>query len=74
MPVAKHWLKRPDICGGFFEIADKEERLKSLEKEMTQSVFWSRGDESQKVLMEAKGIKKLLATWKELADEIEELK
>ena len=41
---------------------------------MTQSVFWSRGDESQKVLMEAKGIKKLLATWKELADEIEELK
>ncbi len=67
-------MKRPDICGGFFEIADKEERLKSLEKEMTQSVFWSRGDESQKVLMEAKGIKKLLATWKELADEIEELK
>jgi peptide chain release factor 2 len=41
---------------------------------MAEVDFWSVGEEAQKILMETKGIKKLLAEWSILAKEVDELK
>jgi peptide chain release factor 2 len=41
---------------------------------MAESGFWSSGEEAQKILMETKGLKKLLIEWHVLAKEVDELK
>jgi peptide chain release factor 2 len=41
---------------------------------MAEVGFWSLGEEAQKILMETKGLKKLLAEWDGLAKEVDELR
>jgi peptide chain release factor 2 len=40
------------ICGGIFDLANKEARVKELEKLMEDGDFWQNGDEAQKVIAE----------------------
>ncbi|MDR0646816.1 MAG: peptide chain release factor 2 [Puniceicoccales bacterium] len=58
----------------FLNVTEKEDRLKCLEHKMAESGFWSSGEEAQKILMETKGLKKLLIEWHVLAKEVDELK
>ncbi|MDR2769399.1 MAG: peptide chain release factor 2 [Puniceicoccales bacterium] len=58
----------------FLKVTEKEDQLRFLESKMAEVDFWSVGEEAQKILMETKGIKKLLAEWSILAKEVDELK
>ncbi|MDR1254667.1 MAG: peptide chain release factor 2 [Puniceicoccales bacterium] len=58
----------------FLKVTEKEDQLKFLEPKMAEVGFWSLGEEAQKILMETKGLKKLLAEWDGLAKEVDELR
>lgn len=57
----------------FLKIEEKKNHLQDLENQMADMSFWSKGDEAQGILVEAKNIKKLLATWEEMEKSIAEL-
>ncbi|MDR0755857.1 MAG: peptide chain release factor 2 [Puniceicoccales bacterium] len=58
----------------FLKVTEKEDRLKFLESKMAEVGFWSLGEEAQKILMETKGLKKLLIEWDGLAKAVDELR
>lgn len=53
-------------CRGIFDIEGKRERLKGLESKMAEQDFWSRQEESQKVINEVKKLKTWLEPWDKL--------
>lgn len=50
-------------CRGIFDIEGKRERLKGIESKMAEKDFWSRQEESQKVINEVKKLKSWLEPW-----------
>ena len=69
-------------CGGIFDLAEKEQEVKGLEKQMEEGDFWSDHDVAQVVIQRCQGlkewtvpyqeIKKKFEVSKELLEEIEE--
>lgn len=50
-------MKGSFICGGIFDLASKEARVKELETLMAESNFWDDNDRAQKFIAESKQLK-----------------
>lgn len=53
-------------CGGFFDLASKEEELKKLEIQMGESHFWDDGDHAQKIIEQANALRKWTVPYNDL--------
>ena len=70
------------ICGGIFDLEEKEKRVAVLDKQMEEGDFWSDNDAAQVVIAECntlkewtvpyKGVKSRFEAAKELLEELEE--
>jgi peptide chain release factor 2 len=49
--------KESFICGGIFDLASKEKRVKELETQMSENNFWDNNDLAQKVISESKSLR-----------------
>lgn len=62
------------ICGGIFDLADKESRVKQLESQMEEPTFWDDHDTAQKVIAETNDLKRWTTPYAELRVKFENLK
>ncbi|KIA76461.1 MULTISPECIES: peptide chain release factor 2 [Parachlamydia] len=51
------WKIESFICGGIFDLASKEAKVKALETEMEAPTFWDDNDAAQKVIAECNALK-----------------
>lgn len=61
-------------CGGFFDLAKKEEDLKRLEDEMAGPDFWNDGDTAKKTIDKANDLKKWVIPYKEIQNRYQNVK
>ncbi len=45
------------ICGGVFDVANKSQRIKQLDEQMSESSFWNDQDSAQKTIQESNQLK-----------------
>ena len=60
-------------CGCIFDVEGKQEELKKIEETISQPSFWSRPDDSQKVLRKRKQLEEILERAKTYRRSIEDL-
>lgn len=56
-----------------FDIANKEQKLASLEAQMSKADFWNNRDESQKIIKKAQDIKRLVVPYQKVLNELNEI-
>jgi peptide chain release factor 2 len=61
-------------CGGFFDLAVKEQNVKALEEKMTSSDFWEDPKSSQKVIDELGELRLLTVPYKEINTKFQDIK
>ncbi len=61
------------ICGGIFDLAVKEERLKHLEALMEASIFWDNQEAAQKTITEVNELKSWLDPYKALTGRLKDV-
>lgn len=62
------------ICGGIFDLAVKEEKVKKLEEEMAAPSFWEDQDAAQKVISECNSLKLWTVPYHELKNRFQDVK
>jgi len=61
------------ICGGVFDLEEKERRITELEKQMAEPGFWDGQERAQKVGREVSALKKVAGQWDDLRRQVEDL-
>jgi peptide chain release factor 2 len=61
------------ICGGIFEIADKNDKIKSLEEISSKPEFWKDNEKAQTILKEINSLKSWTDSWKNFSTKKDEL-
>ena len=54
------------ICGGIFDLASKEARVKELETQMERSEFWNDNEHAQRIIAESNELKAWTAPCEQL--------
>lgn len=62
----------PEICGGIFDLANKEKRLEELELQCQQPEVWQDQTKLQKLNKEKSDLDKIVGQWKELNSRVED--
>ena len=60
------------ICGGYFDVSKKEERIKELEEESNRPDFWNDTENAQKITLELNGLKEKINDAVSLKKDIED--
>ena len=60
------------ICGGYFDVSKKEERIKELEEESNRPDFWNDTENAQKITLELNGLKEKINDAVSLKRDIED--
>lgn len=61
------------ICGGIFDLANKESKVKELEKQMEEPEFWTDSDAAQKVIATCNELKNWTVPYYELKNRFSDL-
>lgn len=59
-------------CGGIFDLAKKEERVKILEEEMNDPQFWSDNERAQKIINESNDLKEWTFPYEQVSRRLED--
>ena len=62
------------ICGGIFDPATKEERLRRIEEEMASPSFWEDSRRAQGLVQERSDLARLVGKWRDFTAQAEELR
>ena len=62
------------ICGGIFDLASKEARVKELESKMEEAHFWDDNEKAQKVIAECKALRLWTAPYEEINKRFQDVK
>lgn len=70
----KSFHKKPQICGGIFDLDGKEKRLIELEAKSQDPSIWEKPSEMQKINKEKSVVTKTINDWKDLNRKTEDAK
>lgn len=72
MDVCQHWTRSSPSSGGVFDVAEKEEEIKQLEKEASAPDFWDNPEAAQKKMQRLSEIRDEVELWNNLRTRVKD--
>jgi len=72
LDVCQHWTRSSPSSGGVFDVAEKEEEIKQLEKEASAPDFWDNPEAAQKKMQRLSEIRDEVELWNNLRTRVKD--